>query len=94
MTNREEIDALDVWQQMKIYFHYVSVQLGLKHNITIVDLEKSTHGWGEPIRIYPTLGAATYKLWSDIKIASFEDFLNSKNGMEDWLWKFRKEIII
>ena len=93
MTHREEIDSFDIWYQYKIYFHYVSVQLKLKHNLTIVDSYKDKGGWGEPVKRYPALNCSIHKLWSNIQIQTFDEFLNDKNGMEDWYWKFKTEIL-
>lgn len=83
----------------KIYFHYCSVQLGLKYSLHIVDktpLKPSKHnneeihwtvGRGKPDKEFGNI--AIYYLWKNLKVLSFDEF--NKERIYDWYWRFENE---
>lgn len=95
-----KIDNLTDEDRWKIYFHYCSVQLGLKYSLHIVDktpLNPTKHngveihwsvGRGKPDKEFGNI--AIYYLWKDMKFLSFDEFL--KERIYDWYWKFADEI--
>ena len=91
-----KIDNLTDEDRWKIYFHYCSVQLGLKYSLHIVDktpLNPTKHngveihwsvGRGKPDKEFGNI--AIYYLWKDMKLLSFDEF--QKERIYDWYWKF------
>jgi len=94
--DKKNLSDDDRW---KIYFHYYSVQLGLKYRFEIVDKTPLnptkhdgkeiswTHGRGKPDKDFGNI--ALYYLWKDLQILSFEDF--QKERIYDWLWRFEEK---
>jgi len=90
---RDKIVALNREDKYKIYFHYVLVQLSLKHNFNIRDIspieiydakrkgffyeKPSDDGWGKPDKVFGNLEFRY--LWKDISYYSFEDFITIKD---------------
>lgn len=82
MKTKEIVDKLTVYEKYNIYFHYMSVQLGLKHNFEIVPI--NTLGWGKADKCLKTVGL--HFIWKNINMDSFEEFL--KDGIYSWYNKF------
>lgn len=94
---RKEIDNFDEFQKLTVYMDYYVTQLGLKHNFMATDVvvTKSTSylkegqkypGLGEPDKQVHNLGF--WYLWKDIRIMTFEEFVNGRKGYfnnhQDW----------
>lgn len=102
MNKRQIVDGLDVFGKLRIYFHYQSVQLGLKHRFVVVDknpLNPVTHegkevswkhGRGTPDKEFGEI--ALYYLWKDLEMMTFERFLEGE--IYEWYWRFEDEISI
>ena len=94
--DKNNLSEDDKW---KIYLHYYTVQLGLKHSFHIVDktpLNPTKHngveihwtvGRGKPDKEFGNI--ALYYLWKDMKILSFDKFNEEK--IQDWYWRFENE---
>lgn len=96
MMNKNNLSEDDKW---KIYFHYCSIQLGLKYSLHIVDktpLNPTKHngvevhwtvGRGKPDKEFGNI--AIYYLWKDLEVLSFDEFDEEK--IQDWYWRFENE---
>jgi hypothetical protein len=97
---KDKIDSLDVFDKLKIYFHYMVVQLSMKHNFQVVDKTplkpmkylKDEISWkvgrGNPDKEYGNI--ALYYLWKDLNPISFEKFLEGE--IYTWYSKFQNEL--
>jgi hypothetical protein len=93
MKTKEEIYNLDVWDKLKIYLHYCTVQYGLKYNFHVRDIhptkltETNQKGWGEPDKVYGNIELRY--LWKNNRLTPFEEF-----DLWEWYWRFHEEINI
>lgn len=81
---------MDAIEQSKKYGEYLITRLALKHRFLPVDLDRFKikpfskqdaelspyHGYGKPDKEFNRVGF--YYLWKDIKIMSFEEFIQNK----------------
>lgn len=85
----EKIKSLSTHDKVKVYMHYYTTQLALKHNYIAVDMSKDNwqKGWSEPTKTFNKI--AFFHLWSGLKIKSLEEFYSDRNIEitdcgEDW----------
>lgn len=80
----------------KIYYHYISVMVALKHDFEIA--EKRCLGHGKPDKEWENF--QIHYLWKDIYIESFNEFMITKRegyhgnfGYLGWYERFEDEIL-
>ena len=85
----KKIQSFDEFDKAKIYMHYYTTQLGLKHNFEVVDTVKYNWqtGRSKPDKIFKQI--AFYYLWKDVKIKTMDEFYSEQNIEirdcgEDW----------
>lgn len=82
-----KINSLDKWDKIKIYIHYYTTQLSLKHNCVIVDKQQNKH-WGKSDKEF--LGIQFHYIWKNTHIKTFEEFFSEKENIvvidcgDDW----------
>lgn len=92
----------------KIYYHYISVMVALKHNFEIVpkysyynkamkETMNGNNGYGKPHKEWENF--QIHYLWKDIYIESFDEFMITKRegyhgnfGYLGWYERFEDEI--
>lgn len=84
------INGLTRMQKFEIWWHYYYKMLCLKHDFYIGDVfENSAIYWGKPHLELPVLKVCLFKLWRNMHIHEYEEFISDKNIVvsdmgEDW----------
>ena len=89
---RQGISNLSREGKLKIWFHYLLVQLYLKHSFHVRDVidGPENYGWGPYDKKYGNLEIRY--LWKNLRYATFEEF--DDNRLWEWYWRFEDEIEI
>jgi hypothetical protein len=89
-VTREDISKLSKEDKWKIWFHYLLVQLSLKHSFHVRDVinDPEDYGWGDYDKKFGNIEIRY--LWKTLRYVKFENYTDDM--LYEWYWRFKNEI--